>query len=213
VSAPYKDRTDAGKRLANELLTIDFAGPPLVLAIPNGGVAVALPIAKALRADLDLIIVRKLQIPYNPEAGFGAVTSLGSVMLNQPLVNRIGLTETQINAVIKRTESQIQQRQQAYAHVLRNIIPKNREVILVDDGLASGYTMLAAIESVQAFSPNQVLVAVPTASLGAVQKVESVVDKLICPHTPSGFVFAVADAYQHWYDVSDEEVLNLLRTL
>lgn len=213
VSTPYTNRTDAGTRLANELLSFSFSSPPLVLAIPNGGVAVALPITQALEADLDLIIVRKLQIPHNPEAGFGAVTSLGSVMLNQPLVARIGLSESQITAVIKQTEQQIQQRQETYAQVLRKTSPKDRVVILVDDGLASGYTMLAAIESVQTFNPRQIIVAVPTASMGAVEKVESVVDRLICPHTPSGFIFAVADAYQHWYDVPDEEVLRLLEEL
>lgn len=189
---------------------MQFSSPPLVLAIPNGGVAVAIPITQALGADLDLIIVRKLQIPHNPEAGFGAVTSLGSVMLNQPLVARIGLTDSQIQAVIKQTEQQIQERHKVYDHVLRKTTPKDRIVILVDDGLASGYTMLAAIASVQTFTPQQIIVAVPTASIGAVEKVEPVVDRFICPHTPSGFIFAVADAYLHWYDVPDEEVLRLL---
>jgi predicted phosphoribosyltransferase len=135
MSVPYKDRTEAGRTLASELQAIGFDAPPLVLAIPNGGVAVAIPITKALGADLDLIIVRKLQIPHNPEAGFGAVTSLGSVMLNHPLVARIGLEQSQIDAVIKQTEAQIQRRQQAYVQVLRNAAPHKRIVILVDDGL------------------------------------------------------------------------------
>jgi predicted phosphoribosyltransferase len=134
-------------------------------------------------------------------------------MLNQPLVARIGLTESQINTVIKQTEHQIQRRQETYAHALRKTSPKGRVVILVDDGLASGYTMLAAIESVQTFDPRQIIVAVPTASMGAVEKVKSVVDQLICPHTPSGFIFAVADAYRHWYDVPDEEVLRVLEEI
>ena len=211
--APFKDRTEAGNRLAKELLALRFTFPPLVLAIPNGGVAVAVPITKALEADLDLIIVRKLQIPHNPEAGFGALTSLGSVMLNQPLVAQIGLSEPQIDEVIRRTELQIQQRKDTYAHIVKNTTPKERVVILVDDGLASGYTMLAAVASVRTFNPKQIIVAVPTASPSAVQKIQPKVDRLICPHTPSGFIFAVADAYQHWYDVADEEVLNLLETL
>ncbi|MDO8057008.1 MAG: phosphoribosyltransferase family protein [Candidatus Hermodarchaeota archaeon] len=213
MSAPYTDRTDAGNRLASELLALKFTMPPLVLAIPNGGVAVAIPIIKALEAELDLIIVRKLQIPHNPEAGFGALTSLGSVMLNQPLVAQIGLSQPQIDEVIRRTEQQIQRRQETYTHIVRNTTPKERLVILVDDGLASGYTMLAAIASVRTFNPKQIIVAVPTGSPSAVKKVYPMVDKLICPHTPSGFIFAVADAYQHWYDVPDEEVLNLLETI
>ncbi len=182
-----------------------------MLAIPNGGLAVAIPVAKQLRADLDLLIVRKLQIPYNPEAGFGAITSLGTVILNRPLITRIGLTEVEIEQVIIRTRAQIESRQSIYSDLVGCYSPANRVIVLVDDGLASGYTMLAAIESVQQKAPEKILVAVPTASATAMTKVREVVDTLVCPHIGKGFVFAVADAYQNWYDVSDEEVINLLQ--
>lgn len=207
----YRDREEAGKKLAKELKILGIAERPLVLAIPNGGLAVAVPIVKFLNADIDLLIVRKLQIPYNPEAGFGALTSLGTVMLNEALVARIGLNQAQIESAIQRTKKQIELRNLAYQGLINQFTPTNRYVILVDDGLASGYTMLAAIKSVRSFSPQKVIVAVPTASAGAITQVRELVDELICPHLGSAYVFAVADAYRNWYDVPDSEVKALLQ--
>ncbi len=201
----------AGKVLGENLKAKNWQEVPLILAIPNGGLAVALPLAKMLHADLDLLIVRKLQIPFNPEAGFGALTSLGTVILNQPLVNRIGLQDAEIQQVIYRTKTQIDDRKKVYKGLVGLFSPKSRVVILVDDGLASGYTMLAAIDSVRQLSPKRMIVAVPTASASAISKVREQVDELICPQVDDGVVFAVADAYEKWYDVPDEEVIMLLR--
>ncbi len=211
VSAQYQDRAEAGKVLGELLQTQDLGEFPLILAIPNGGLAVGLPMSKLLSANLDLLIVRKLQLPYNPEAGFGALTSLGTVILNEPLVARIGLTDEEIEQVIKRTKIQIENRKIAYKGLVGHFSPENRVVLLVDDGLASGYTMLAAIDSVRQLSPRKIIVAVPTASASAESKVRDVVDELICPHIGSGYVFAVANAYQHWYDVPEDEVIALLQ--
>jgi predicted phosphoribosyltransferase len=211
MGAQYENRSIAGYELGKLLQEQGFDTPPLVLAIPNGGLAVALPIARILNAHLDLLIVRKLQIPYNPEAGFGALTSLGTVILNQPLVDRIGLTETEIQQVIQKTQNQIDQRKIAYEGLVGLFSPENRIVVIVDDGLASGYTMLAAIQSVQQLSPQKIIVAVPTASASAVVKVRQITDDLICPHVGTGYVFAVADAYQNWYDVPEKEVIEQLR--
>ncbi len=211
VSARYRDRETAGRVLAQILLEKRFTEPPLILAIPNGGLAVAQPIALALKGDLDLLIVRKLQIPYNPEAGFGALTSLGTVILNEPLVARIRISQNEIQRVINQTKEQIERRKKAYSGLVGSYSPKNRLVILVDDGLASGYTMLAAIESVRKLAPQKILVAVPTASASAISRVREVVDDLVCPNVGSGYVFAVADAYLNWYDVSDKEVISLLK--
>ncbi|MFX1300343.1 MAG: phosphoribosyltransferase [Promethearchaeota archaeon] len=213
MTASYTDREEAGFVLAKELQTRKFEDPPLVLAIPNGGLAVALPIANTLGAQLDLLIVRKLQIPYNPEAGFGAITSLGTIILNKPLVARIGLNQDQIDSVIERTQVQIENRKQEYGGVFGHHSPEDKIVILVDDGLASGYTMLAAIQSVRNLTPRKILVATPTASASAVSLIRDEVDDLICPHIGSGYVFAVADAYDNWYDVSDTEVIELLQSI
>jgi predicted phosphoribosyltransferase len=197
--------------LADELSNESFETEPLVLAVPNGGVAVSLPIAEALDAALDVIIVRKLQIPFNPEAGFGALTSLGTMMLNNELVSRLGLSEQDIRLVRNQTEKQIESRKEAYEGLVGLYFPSNRDVILVDDGLASGFTMLAAVTSVKESNPKSIMIAVPTASASAAKRVGGVVDRLVCPDVGSGFVFAVADAYENWYDVPDNEVIDSLR--
>ncbi|MFW9869030.1 MAG: phosphoribosyltransferase [Candidatus Thorarchaeota archaeon] len=206
----YEDRTEAGRVLARELESIDFKTRPIVLAIPNGGVPVGVEISKSLNADLDAIIVRKLQVPGNPEAGFGALTSHGSLLLNESLVRSIGLNQRQIDLVVKQTQDQIARRKADYRGLVGIIQPSNRDVILVDDGLASGYTMKAAIESVRTLAPNRIIVAVPTSSSSASDLVGSEVDHLICPRIESGFIFAVASAYKKWYDVSDSEVVEIL---
>ena len=157
------------------------------------------------------MIVRKLQIPYNPEAGFGALTSLGTLILNKPLVARLGLTEKEIDSVKRTTERQIEERKETYEGLVGHTEPLGRAVILVDDGLASGYTMMAAIDSVREFHPDSVIVAVPTAHDNSARMVEAAVDRLVCPRIETGFVFAVANAYQNWYDVLDSEVIEILR--
>ena len=207
----YIDRHNAGEVLVEQLESISFDSAPLVLAVPNGGVAVAFPIVQSLKADLDLILVRKLQIPYNPEAGFGALTSLGTLILNKPLVSRLGLSDDQIDLVRAQTERQIVERKSAYSGLVGQFSPSARHVVLVDDGLASGYTMLSAVTSVRESNPVSITVAVPTASQGAARLVGEAVDRLICPRIERGFIFAVANAYKNWYDVPDEEVVEFLR--
>lgn len=163
----YEDRTEAGKVLVRELRNIEYETRPVVLAIPNGGIPVGVEIAKALDAELDAIIVRKLQVPGNPEAGFGALTSHRSLLLNDRLVRRIGLNQRQIDLVVKQTEGQIESRIADYHGLVGIGDPSERDVILVDDGIASGYTMIAAIESVRTLSPNSITVAAPTSSSSA----------------------------------------------
>lgn len=208
----YKDRNHAGQVLLEELQSIINPNVVhLILAIPNGGVAVAEPIAQQLRAELDIIIVRKLQIPYNTEAGFGALTSFGNVILNEELVKSLGLDEHTINQVISKTKSQIVERQRAYLRLAGSSNPSGREVILIDDGLASGYTMIAAVQSVRTLDPKSITVAVPTAHGSSVERVRSIVNNLVCPRIERGWSFAVAEAYENWYDVPDDEVVDILK--
>lgn len=197
--------------MADRLLALRLGSPILVLAIPNGGLAVAAPIAEALHAQLDAIIVRKLQIPYNTEAGFAALTSFGKLILNEPLVRQIGLTKQDIDLVRIKTEKQIVDRKKAYAGLVGRSDPKGKHVIFVDDGLASGYTMLAAVESLRDFEPSSITVAVPTSSGGAADMIGEVVDLLVCPRIERGPMFAVANAYENWYDVPDSEVVDILK--
>lgn len=208
----YKDRTEAGQVLARDLKNIEFEKRPVVLTIPNGGVPVGIEIARTLDAELDVIIVRKLQVPGNPEAGFGALTSQGSLLLNEKLVRRIGLKQRQINLVVKQTEGQIERRKADYRGLVGIVDLSERDVILVDDGIASGYTMMAAIESVRSLGPNSITIATPTASQSAAHLVGGEVSVLVCPRIESGFIFAVANAYKNWYDVPDSEVVDILES-
>lgn len=207
----YEDRKHAGEILRRDIEKARFKSQPLVLAIPNGGLPVAAEIARGIDAQLDAIIVRKLQVPGNPEAGFGALTSFGSVILNDALVRRLMLSKEQVENVVKRTEEQVRERHEAYGGLIGVYNPLRKDVILVDDGLASGYTMLASIESVGRQDPNTITVAVPTSSAGAAKRVKRVVNRLICPRVETGLVFAVANAYRNWYDVPDTEAKEILQ--
>ncbi|TFF91110.1 phosphoribosyltransferase [Candidatus Thorarchaeota archaeon] len=207
----YENRQQAGRVLSEKLDQIGFQSDLLILAIPNGGLPVAAQIAELIGALLDAIIVRKLQVPGNPEAGFGSLTSFGSVILNEALVRRLRLSDKQVRNAVKRTENQVRRRQAAYGGLIGIHEPEGKDVILVDDGLASGYTMLAAVESVRQQGPDTITVAVPTSSAGAAERVRNTVERLVCPRIESGFVFAVANAYQNWYDVSDAEAKEVLQ--
>jgi predicted phosphoribosyltransferase len=181
------------------------------LAIPNGGVPVASVIAEELGAELYLTIVRKLQIPDNPEAGFGALTPDGSLLLNKRLMENLGLTDVD---VLKQKEKALKSICSRQAYFGKRAEPPNlntRTVIIVDDGLASGFTMEAAVKSARSQGAGQIIIAVPTSSMSAHRRLESQVDKIICPDLSRLRIFAVADAYQNWYDLGEEEVLNILK--
>ncbi|WP_287584298.1 phosphoribosyltransferase [Candidatus Borrarchaeum sp.] len=202
----FKDREHAGQLLADKLESFTTKDTVL-LAIPAGGVPVGFVIAKAFQIPLNLIILRKIKIPWNPEAGFGSVAPDGTVFLNEPLVKRLGLTKDEIERSAAETLNEIKRRQQQFGVEFPNV--KDKTVVLVDDGLASGFTMIAAINFVKKYS-SMVIVAVPTAPLGTVQRVAPLVDKLVCLNVRESWVFAVADAYQKWYDLNDDEVKGYL---
>ncbi|MFH0846583.1 MAG: phosphoribosyltransferase family protein [Chloroflexota bacterium] len=206
----FENRYDAGRKLAEKLT--EYQGRPvLVLAIPNGGMPIGLEVALALEAELDIIISRKIPIPLRPESGFGAVTDDGTVILNQQVVDRLGLTQEQVNQQISDVTANIRKRMLLYRGNRTLTLIPGKTVILVDDGLASGYTMLAAIESVRRRRPRQIIVAVPAASGNAVLEVERVCDKVITYVTSSTPEFYIADYYQSWHDLTDDEALKCLR--
>jgi predicted phosphoribosyltransferase len=205
----YRDRKEAGEVLTARLR--DYRDKELiVIAIPNGGVPVAAAIAESLRTPLYLIIVRKLQLPDNPEAGFGAMTSDGHLFLNHKLIQHVGLTERDIKTQKEKAVESIRGRQALFGK--RTEIPSltGRTAVLVDDGLASGFTMEAAIESLRVKGAEHIIVAVPTASMSAYRRLESKADEIICPDISRLPIFAVANAYQRWYDVEEDEVLKIL---
>jgi len=205
----FKDRRDAGRYLAREL-TAYKETDSILLAIPSGGVPVTFEISKALRIPMEVIVVRKLQIPFNPEAGFGAMGPDGDLILNEGLMAHLNLTEEEVETQAKKTLEVIRRREQLFRGG-RPLPPLNKKtVILVDDGLASGYTMRAAVRKVRKMLPEEVVVAVPTGAWRTVDLMLPEVDVLVCLNVRTGPSFAVADAYEHWYDLNDKEVLSLL---
>ena len=205
----FKDRRDAGRHLSS-VLTAYKETDSILLAIPSGGVPVAFEISKALHLPIEVIVVRKLQIPFNPEAGFGAMGPDGDVILNEGLMTHLNLTEEEVETQAKKTMEVIRRREQLFRGG-RPLPPLNEKtVILVDDGLASGYTMRAAVRNVRKMLPEKVVIAVPTGAWRTVELMLPEVDILVCLNVRTGPSFAVADAYEHWYDLNDEEVLALL---
>lgn len=208
----FKDRVDGGQKLARELKKIDLENP-VVLAIPSGGVPVGIEVSKFLDCPFDLIIVRKIKVPWNPEAGFGSVTSEGSPVFNPDPLNLIRphLSEEQVDELVKNAQREIKHREKQFLAGKERIDIKGKTVILVDDGLASGYTMLAAIKSIRKKKPDQVIVAVPTASGGAIELLEKEVDRVVTLYQHSkNLPFAVASSYKEWHDLTDEEVKEYL---
>jgi putative phosphoribosyl transferase len=206
----FRDRYEAGLAMGKELMYCKDADA-IVLAIPSGGVPVASEIAQATGLPMDLAIVRKLQIPGNPEAGFGALSPDGETVLNESLVRELRLSLEQIREQVERTRRVMEQRSLRFRRAKPYPELKGRCAIVVDDGLASGYTMIAAIRWVKKMAPKKVIVAVPTGSERTIERILPEVDELLCLNVRSGFPFAVADAYRSWYDLGDEEVLKLIR--
>jgi predicted phosphoribosyltransferase len=205
----FENRYDAGKKLAEKLS--DYANRSVVvLGIPNGGVAVALSVALALNAELDLIISRKIPLPLSPEGGFGSVTDDGTIMLNEKEVEKARLSEDQINYQVNKVRMEIRERSLLYRRDYHPVILSGRTVIIVDDGLASGYTMKAAVASLKRRRAKEIIAAVPVGPEFALNDLEGFPDKLVTCAVGSMNRFYVADFYRIWHDVPNEEVLQCL---
>lgn len=208
----FMDRSHAGRLLAERLL--GYRGQKVHLfAIPAGGVPVAAEIARSLALPLDLIIVRKIQLPYTTEAGFGALNPAGEAIFNAELLQRIHLSPEDIATQTEKTAAVIRRREER----LRGGRPypelAGEPAIVVDDGLASGYTMRAAVQFLERQGAGKIIAAVPTGSWRTVQDLLPSVDELLCLNVRFGWSFAVADAYQNWYDLEEEEVLEIMASL
>jgi len=208
--AIFENRHDAGRQLAAKLRKYD-GQPAVVLAIPNGGVPVALEVASALKAELDLIVCRKVPMLLNPEGSLGAATDDGTVIINEEAVRRVGLSRQQLEHDISRIRADIKQRSLLYKGDRPIIRVSGKTVILIDDGLASGFTMMAAVESVRHRQPKEVVVAVPVASAIAVKRLERIADKVVTCTTSFAPKFYISDFYRYWYDLSDKDVIRYLK--
>lgn len=208
--ALFDNRYDAAGQLAAQLG--EYKGQSVVvLAIPNGGVPVGLEVALALETDLDLVISRKIPLPLNPEAGFGAVADDGTVILNEEVVKRLDLSPHQINYQINLVRVEIRRRSLLYRRDRPLPVVDGKSVIIVDDGLASGFTMRAAVASVRRRQPREIVVAIPVTSAVALEQVRKVVDKVITLATGTMAKFYIADFYRYWHDLSDAEALQCLK--
>jgi len=206
----FRDRTHAGEVLA-DMLSAYRGSNALVLGIPAGGAPVAAAIARALALPLDVAVVSKLTLPWNTEAGYGALAFDGTLRLNEMLMTRAGLSEADIEAGKARAQEKVARRMK----LLRGDRPfpdlSQCSAILVDDGLASGFTLMVAIEALRHQNAKEIVVAVPTAHAESAARIAPLVEALYCPNLREGTSFAVADAYQEWSDVAEEDLVTLLR--
>jgi putative phosphoribosyl transferase len=206
----FRDRHDAGRQLGTFIRTLDALSNPLVLAIPAGGVPVCTEVARAIGAPFSLAVVRKIRIPGTTESGFGAVTWDGKVLINEQLRAALGLTGQEVDEAIAATRKNVTERLALFMGGKPIPVMAGKTIILTDDGLASGFTMLAAVRSIRLHNPMRILVAVPTASASSAALVARDADLLVCLNIRSGRSFAVAEAYEEWYDLDDREVLEEL---
>jgi predicted phosphoribosyltransferase len=205
----FRDRREAGDLLARALLSYGDQPGVLVLGIPRGGVPVAARVAEALRAPLDILIVRKLGLPGYEELAMGAIASVGPPVLNRDVIDEFGVDEATINRVAAHERLEVQRREREYRGDRPPVDVEGRTVILVDDGLATGSTMHAAVTTLRPRHPASVVVAVPVAPPSACGELEPVVDRLVCLVQPHAFL-AVGAWYEDFTPTSDEEVRALL---
>lgn len=207
----YRDRRDAGEQLAKRLTQYIDAPKTIVLALPRGGVPVAYEIARALHLPLDVYIVRKLGVPWHEELAMGALAPQHITFLNQKLIKNLNIEKSVLDKVIAAEQKELIRRDTVYRSGKEAILIKNQVVILVDDGIATGATMKAAIASLRMQKPKKIICAVPVACPESVQDLKSEVDKIICPLQPKN-LDAVGLWYKEFEQVTDEEVITLLST-
>ncbi len=213
VDRPYiafPDREEAGRRLAR------FVDPPsdpeaVVLAVPRGGIPVGKPLAAALECPLQPVLTRKLPIPGSPEAGFGAVSLETGLELNDHMVNSMGIGEHRIQEVVNRVREELQRRAREYDIGKEQRSPRSRHVYLVDDGLATGYTIIAAAQEVLSKDPARLTLGVPVSPSDSLERVQEWFDEIFCLISQSASPFGVANFYSRFEEMSDEQVRAHLR--
>lgn len=207
---PFEDRRAAGRALAALLQPYADRQHVLVLALPRGGVPVAFEVARALGAPLDLFLVRKLGTPGHRELAMGAIASGGVRVLNDDVVRWYGVTPGDIDAVAREEQRELERREAAYREGRDPVPVEGRTVILIDDGLATGSTMRAAVQAVRLRKPARVVVAVPVGAPQTCDELSAIADEVVCARTPEPFA-AVGQWYIDFDQTTDEEVRQLLR--
>jgi putative phosphoribosyl transferase len=205
----FRSRADAGRKLAERLTGYAIRQDVLVLGIPRGGVLVAFEVAQALRAPLDVLLVRKLGTPGQEELAMGAIASGGARVLNQQLIAELGITEEQITDTIAREEAELQRRELMYRGARPGISANGKIVILVDDGIATGSSMIVAVDALRTLHPQKIVVAVPVAPGHAERQLIRIADEFVCVQEPEWF-FAIGEFYANFPQTTDAEVRAVL---
>lgn len=205
----FQDRFDAGRFLAKKLVHHASDHSVVVLALPRGGVPVAYEIARTLKAPLDVFVVRKLGVPGYEELAMGAIASGGVRVLNEEIIQRLNIPEKVIDAAVREERAELFRREKAYRGNREAVPVQGRKVILVDDGLATGASMRAAVRALRQQDPAAIVVAVPIGSRDTCDQFRSEVDELVCGETPEPF-YAVGAWYSNFIQTTDEEVRELL---
>jgi predicted phosphoribosyltransferase len=206
----FQDRAEAGRLLARALERYKNRPDVLVLALPRGGVPVAYEVARALNAPLDAFIVRKLGVPGHEELAMGAIASGGTRALNRSVIRQLNIPQSAIDAVAAREAEELRRREKLYRGGKSSLEIENRTIILVDDGLATGSTMKAAVAALRQQNPAKIVVAVPTAPSEVCDELKRQADEVICAVTPEPF-YAVGQWYDNFEQTTDTEVTELIR--
>lgn len=205
----FHDRSDAGRRLAVKLAEYRDRDDVLVLAIPRGGVPVAFEVAQALHAPLDILLVRKLGVPGQRELAMGAIASGGIRILNRELIGELGISEEQIAETVAEQEAELRRREQQYRGARPDVTVQDKITVLVDDGIATGASMRAAIDALRTLHPKKIVVAVPVATFHADQEMRKAADEFVCVLRPESF-FAIGEFYENFAQTEDSEVRALV---
>jgi putative phosphoribosyl transferase len=208
---PYRDRRHAGEELAVRLDRLKGRNDVVVLALPRGGVPVGYEVARSLGAPLDVFLVRKLGVPGHRELAMGAIASGGVRVLNDQVVDWYGIPQSAIDAVAREEQEELERRERAYRAGRVPVPQEGKTVVLVDDGLATGSTMKAAVQAVRARRPASIIVAVPVGSPETCRDFADIADEIVCVRAPQYFA-AVGQWYRDFSQTTDEEVRDLLQT-
>jgi len=205
----FLDRADGGQKLANQLGQYANRDDVVVLGIPRGGVPVAFEVAQALKAPLDILLVRKLGTPGQQELAMGAIASGGVRILNQEVIRELGISEEQIEAAIATQRVELERREKLFRGTRAPIVVQGKIAILIDDGIATGSSMFAAIDALRALQPAKIVVATPVAPASIEGRMKGRADEFICARTPEWF-FAIGEFYQNFPQTEDSQVRDLL---
>ncbi len=208
----FENRREAGRRLARALMKRGYGGEEtLVLGIPRGGLVVADEVAKALSAVLDVIIARKLRAPFQPELSIGAVVDTDYILLNEDLVRAVGASQNYLSIEISYQKKEVGRRMRSYRNGRPDPEIARKTVIIVDDGIATGYTFRASLDSVRRYGPDRLVAATPVAARSSAKMLTAFADDVVCLSIPASFR-SVGAWYRNFAEVSDEEAAAILRS-